>query len=272
MTDSASLHTPSPLELDRVQSSRPHAGEIRLRLSGRWIDANRTAGEEEELLVVSVEGRRHRFPARRDERNGEELAAGRWSATFTVPAWAEPRREGQAALWLGDAVVPVPPMRQQVVVEAPRSGPLAELLLKEKVAAEQSEAPPSDRAVESTLDELRSELERLRVAVQDQRREIEAQRREIGDQHREIEDQRRAVENVRQQLATAEVAREAAVSEAAGLRSELERVGSELAVTRERAETEAGELGEARRLLADARALAEELRTTGTDGWDTEAE
>lgn len=268
MTDSASLHTPSPLELDRVQSSRPHAGEIRLRLSGRWIDANRTAGEEEELLVVNVEGRRHRFPARRDERderNGEELAPGRWSATFTVPAWAEPRREGQAALWLGDAVVPVPPMRQQVVVEAPRSGPLAELLLKEKVAAEQSEAPPSDRAVESTLEELRSELERLRVAVQDQRREIEEQRREI-------EDQRRAIEDVRQQLATAEVAREAAVSEAAGLRSELERVSSELAVTRERAETEAGELGEARRLLADARALAEELRTTSTDGWDTEAE
>ena len=190
MTDSASLHTPSPLELDRVQSSRPHAGEIRLRLSGRWIDANRTAGEEEELLVVNVEGRRHRFPARRDERderNGEELAPGRWSATFTVPAWAEPRREGQAALWLGDAVVPVPPMRQQVVVEAPRSGPLAELLLKEKVAAEQSEAPPSDRAVESTLEELRSELERLRVAVQDQRREIEEQRRESEDQRRAIE-------------------------------------------------------------------------------------
>ena len=28
-----------------------------------------------------------------------------------MPSWAEPREEGQAALWLGTAVIPVPPLR-----------------------------------------------------------------------------------------------------------------------------------------------------------------
>ena len=43
----------------------------------------------------------------------------RWSASFTVPAWAEPREAGQAALWIGNAVIPVPPMHHTAVAEAP---------------------------------------------------------------------------------------------------------------------------------------------------------
>jgi hypothetical protein len=46
----------------------------------------------------------------------------------------------------------------------------------------------------------------------------------------------------------------------AGLRAELERLGTELAATRERVGAESGDLGEAQQLLADARALADQLR------------
>jgi hypothetical protein len=56
------------------------------------------------------------------------------------------------------------------------------------------------------------------------------------------------------------VARDAAAGEVGGLRGELERLGSELAITRERYSAQGGDLGEAQRLLADARALTEQLR------------
>ncbi len=269
MTDSASPQTPSPLELDRVQSSRPQAGEIRLRLSGRWVDPQRPADQEEELLVVNVEGRRHRFPVSRDEDNGVELPPGRWSATFTVPAWAEPREEGQAALWLGNAVIPVPPMHQSVPVQqsatGQQSGPVG-------AGSESVVGASGQGALESTLAELRSELDELRAAVQDQHREMRERSTELATLREQLSvaeanAELRAAEAdaLREELTTANVSRQAAVSEAAGLRSELERIGSELAVTRERADTEAGDLAEANRLLADARALAQEMRATHTD-------
>src|SRR5262249_27513037 len=163
-----------PLALDRVQSSRAQAGEIRLRLSGRWVQGHSPAGEDEELLVINVEGRRHRFAPDPGEEHDSGLPPDRWSAIFTVPGWAEPREGGRAGLGLGTAVTRVPPLRAAlgapvapmpappgpVLVDAPlapppagrhlppegelpgskqpdasRSGPLADLLLKETVAA-----------------------------------------------------------------------------------------------------------------------------------------
>jgi hypothetical protein len=66
---------------------------------------------------------------------------------------------------------------------------------------------------------------------------------------------------LRDQLAFAQVARDAAVGEAAGLRAELQRLGSELAVTREHHTAQGGDLDEAQRLLAEARSLSEQLRS-----------
>lgn len=317
---------PRPLELDRVQSSRASAGEVRLRLSGRWLDGDGIVGEEDELLVVNVGGRRHRFPASEDEDPDLELPPGSWTASFTLPIWAEPREQGQAALWLGGAVIPVPPPQQPVdtwsaregatadrrpreredavppepapesadPLDPPRSGPLADLLLEETVSALHSELEQrtadatqirgslasaqseleirarTQAQLESTLGELRSELDRLRTVLQDQHRQIQErssdqatlrERLAVAEQTAE----RRTAEAValRGELAAANVSREAAISEAAGLRAELERIGSELAVTHEQATTGSGDLGEAGRLLADARALAAELRAQG---------
>ena len=101
---------PTPLDIDDVQHLREAAGEIRLRVSGRWRGESPPSGADSALLVIQIEGRRHRFaPVERLGPAGR-AGPGRWTASFVVPGWAEPRREGQAALWIGEAVVPIPPI------------------------------------------------------------------------------------------------------------------------------------------------------------------
>jgi len=444
---SSFVSDPTPLDIDDVQHLRETAGEIRLRVSGRWRGEAPPSDAESALLVIQIEGRRHRFAPVDDD---GPPAAGRWTASFVVPGWAEPRRQGQAALWIGEAVVPIPPIgasrrwpgsgppalgsaapadlpdgpepaaapaalptpiadaapkRDWVMVEStsepPRSGPLADMLLKETVAAlhreletrgveaarlrsaltgAQSELQArteSQSTLEATLGELGTELRRLTEAVDEQRRELDrreadgAREREdfkrrlteltvarddqaaeltavreelasareelagardrhtaelsvaredhaaelasareehgaqlasvredhaaelsvLREQHanstgvereqsaaalRELQAEvttaqdnarRQAAETggLRQELAAAQVAREAAHGEAAGLRAELQRLSTELAVTREHIDSQTGDLGEANRLLSDARALAAQLRSPPTD-------
>src|SRR5579862_2104934 len=115
MTESTPARTPLPLEVDRVQSSRSAVGETRLRVSGHWLGPHAELQGEQGLLVVHVEGRRHRFAADADDDGQAGAEPGSWSASFTVPSWAEPRQEGQAALWLGSAVIPVPPLHGSAV-------------------------------------------------------------------------------------------------------------------------------------------------------------
>src|SRR5690349_11704392 len=163
-----------PLEIDRVERAREEGNCVRLRLAGRWLDP--AAVDEEELLVVQIAGRRHRFPGTRDEQvpgdgKPDRLRApgAAWSASFTLPDWAEPRHHGQAALWLGSAVVPVPhpegapssargpaadrtadrppaavpappptleqPILDEATDDAPRPPPVEDVVLKETVTA-----------------------------------------------------------------------------------------------------------------------------------------
>ncbi len=350
----SSVSAQSPLQIDRIQSSRSDGGQVRLQLSGHWVEPQ-AAVDEEELLVVQVEGRRHRFPASSEHRSktGGDAGSGHWHASFIVPEWAEPRQDGQAAVWVGNAVVPVPPLHGSSgagssgaagsaggggspakpkgdakrgkrkenaspvgspespsaplpplpvqpriaplsAVDAPRSGPLADLLLKETVAAlhaeleartadavrirgaladsqSELEARAATQAqLEATLDELRGELKRLIEAVADQQSQLDARNAEADSERAETE--RRLAQlasettTLRAELAAAQVSREAAISEAAALREELQRLGSELTVTRERVDSESGDLGEATRLLADARALADEIQARRTHG------
>jgi hypothetical protein len=374
-----------PVAIDRVDRARGEGDGIRLRLSGRWL-ASGGPGEQEPLLVVQLHGRRHRFAPTRE--GGEDPAEpGVWRATFVLPSWAEPQQDGQAALWVGNAVVPIPlpgarvselgpparpptpdaPSAYESAVETGRAGPLAELLFKESVSALHAELEQRSRevarlrgsladaeseleartakqtALESAHGQLRDELQQLISAVAEQRQEfeqrvsgteerlaaveserdrlqseldsersrareqlesersrvreelnaeraqaradVEAERARSAQQlseltaEREAEagetavlrqqlaaaaaDQQRQAADVgalREELASANVSRGAATSEVAGLRAELERIGSELAVTRELHSADGGNLGEAQQLLADARALTEQLR------------
>ena len=395
----------TPVAIDRVDRARGEGDGIRLRLSGRRLRFERI--DDEPLLVIQLQGRRHRFPA--DAAHGVP-AEGAWEATFTVPSWAEPRRPGQAAVWLGNDVVPMPlpgestapadavgrtahrlpappalgqaraadcggagwPTARgqsfgtedpEAIIETGRTGPLAELLFRENVTALHSELQQrsgevarlrgaladaqaqltaratTQAALEVAQAELRSELQELMAAAGAQREdfdrrlgkvegerdgvrseleaerdrarsELEAERErltterermaaELATVRAEQETERgRAGETaaelsverdrlreevaalraqlqdassrgqgqdddliaLREQLASTQVSREAAAGEAEGLRAELERLGTELAVAREQVAAQGGDLGEAQRLLADARAMTEQLR------------
>jgi hypothetical protein len=410
MTDSASAD--NPVAIDRVDCTRSDRDGIELRLTGRWLGGTEPGGFDpggfEPLLVVQVQGRRHRFTAARD---GHPLPPGAWEASFRIPPWAQPRHEGQAALWVGTSVVPVPlpgaspegihrpapppalgearawppdvapppaeadPARfaeaSDLAVETGRTGPLAELLFKESVSAlhaeleersaevarlqgavadarSELEARASRQtALESAHGDLRGELQELMGAVAAQREDYERRLADAGERgseagkrmaeseerlaaaeaergrlrseleaerdrlRTELEAQRqdadRALEAerarvatqladlsgardaaladaadlrhrlataasgrqhhaaelsaLRDKLAAAQVSRDAAAGEVAGLRAELERLGSELAVTREHQSAQGADLGEAQRLLAEARSLSEQLRS-----------
>src|ERR1700729_3912265 len=102
MTDTAPADM--PVAIDCVDCTRAAREGVALRITGRWLrDAE--PGATEPLLVVQVQGRRHRFAGARD---GHPLPPDLWQATFRIPEWAHPRQEGQAALWVGTSVVPVP--------------------------------------------------------------------------------------------------------------------------------------------------------------------
>jgi predicted nucleic acid-binding Zn-ribbon protein len=375
MTETASADT--PLAVDRVDRARGDHHGVKLRMTGRWLRPA-DADQGEPLLVVQVQGRRHRFPSE-DGGQGSGAHNGEWEATFNVPSWAEPSREGQAALWVGTEVVPVPLPRSasaaagaptpgaapstaaatpgygeglrpgevpDTIVDTGRTGPLAELLFKESVSAlhaelEQRSADVArlqgslanarseleartamQAALESAHSDLRNELHDLMSAVNVQRADFEKRlasaedtraageaerdrlraelnaardatqreadaggeraRRELAEliaardalttevadlrarlaRTQAVHQQHAAeVAALRDQLASAQVSRDAAVGEVAGLRAELERVGSELAVAREHQAAQGGDLGEAQRLLAEARSLSEQLRS-----------
>jgi hypothetical protein len=390
MTEFASAD--APVAIDRVDYTRNDPGGIELRLRGRWLGGSEASGSEP-LLVVQVQGRRHRFAPAGD---GHSVPPGAWEARFRLPPWAQPRHEGQAALWVGTSVVPVPvpgvagdgshsphrlppppalgearawpadvapppaevrgwppdPTPPGIEAEPPRlgdipdpavdtgrTGPLAELLFKESVSALHAELEERSAevarlqgaladarseleartarqsALESAHGDLRGELQELVGAVTAQRddyerrlAEAEAQRQDAdraldaarddvaqaveaerartaaqvaelsaardaavtdaadlrhrlaaaasGRQHHAAE-----LSALRDQLAAAQVSRDAAAGEVAGLRAELERLCSELAVTREHQSAQGGDLGEAQRLLAEARSLSEQLRS-----------
>jgi hypothetical protein len=99
-----------PIAIDRVERARGQGDDVRLRLSGRWLidDPPGEADAPEALLVIQLQGRRHRFPADRPPAGAAPLP-GTWHAEFTVPSWAVPSRGGQAAVWVGTSVIAVGP-------------------------------------------------------------------------------------------------------------------------------------------------------------------
>lgn len=121
----------------------------------------------------------------------------------------------------------------------------------------EAETDVARQETEAMLAAVRGESDSRAQAAEAQARELEARLRE-----RTAGERRRAEEAavLREQLAASHVARDAALGEVGGLRAELERLGGELAVARERGGGAGDELTEAQQLLADARALTERLR------------
>jgi chromosome segregation ATPase len=198
---------------------------------------------------------------------------------------------------MSDAAPPEPPFgppapnRGTHTPADPRSGPLAEVLLKQTVCALRAEL--DERAVgsaqlrgaladaqaeleartatqarlEATHGDLRRELQELMGLVEKEsaRRaqcesEAEVMRVRVGELEQELAERGAELSELQVSLAASTISRDAAVSEASGLRAELDRLGTELARAREHAGSHAGELAEAQTLLSDARALSAQLR------------
>jgi peptidoglycan hydrolase CwlO-like protein len=118
--------------------------------------------------------------------------------------------------------------------------------------AQLSEISPARDRLATEAASLRDELATVRAASE--RETSAATRAQAREQDLGAE-----LARLHAELAGANVARDSAQSEATGLRTELDRLGTELATLRERAGSQ-GELGEARSLLSDARALSAMLR------------
>jgi chromosome segregation ATPase len=288
---------PLPLAIDRVERSRAKRDQVRLRLTGHWL----SGGEElagsasESLLVVQMHGRRHRFAATREEGPDEPSLA--FTACFTIPDWAVPEQPGQAVLWVGDDVVPVPPPGASVHAapasppreDSPKSGPLdRELAHPEPVAGTAPHpggesgagraGPLAELLFKETVTALRSELEQrtaeaaqLRARLAEVRSDSESRsgaESGLESAHAELRDElRRLMEAVGEQrrefdeqLAAAHGERDRAREELDQTRSQLDPVRGELEQARGELEQARGELGQVRSELGDVRAELEGAR------------
>lgn len=77
-----------------------------MRLHGHWQN-RRLAPDARAVLVVEVDGQRHRFPAVRPPRLARIGRSGSWASNFALPAWLAPRLEGHTVLSIGDVEVEV---------------------------------------------------------------------------------------------------------------------------------------------------------------------
>lgn len=309
---------PLPLAIDRVERSRAKHDQVRLRLTGHWLDSD--AGREERLtealLVIQMHGRRHRFAVTGEDE--QEDSGNAFVASFTIPDWAVPEQPGQAVLWVGEDLVPVPPpggatpVRERALpaataepsaADAPtaqpvrltenpaagsdfvlegtgagRSGPLSELLYKETVTAlhaeleqrvgevarlraELAEARQAgsrgagDADLEGAHAELRAEMRRLMEAVGEQRQEFDAA---LASARGERDRAREELAGVGAELDSARADLQDAHGQLEGGRGDLEGVRGELEQAR-------AELEEARTRLGETQAELEAARTRGED-------
>jgi hypothetical protein len=214
------------LEIEAVECTRV-GGELHVRLQGRWLRRRRPP-KRMELLVAEDDGQHHRFRAIREARKPRiGRPTRRWSGSFALPAWLEPRLSGRMTLSIGDALVPVP----------------AEAILA--LRSELQERATAEAQLRGRLDEIQQQLQHLTSS----REEIAGERDSLA----------RELSAVRAELAASIISRDAATSAAAGLRAEVGRLGGELAHARKQSERREG-LGEAEALLAQARALTASLR------------
>jgi hypothetical protein len=212
------------------------------------------------------------------------------TATLALPEL--PRTQAPAP----EATAPAAPLPPSVGLEQTIAALRAEL--KERGAteaklraafasgqAERDAGAAAQQRLEATHAKLREELGRLRAAVDQETSALKQQfdrataetielrnellqLREVAQQHSAEQERLRrreqelsaALAPLQAELATASVARDGAVAEAAGLRAELDRAAAGLVHARRESSDREGDLGEAETLLAEARALTQRLQ------------
>jgi hypothetical protein len=287
----ADLRTSAPApDITAATISPFGADTILVHLVGRWPGrARRTPSFA--ALLVEVDGRRQRFPELVAPQKGPFARRTAWSASFALPARLGPHLAGSASLVVGGKMIPLPPPEERdappttSVFPAPAEPagdgpePVSDLTPHEPAASdavltgeeavlalrtELDARTASEAELRGRLADTQSQLE-ARAATQERlesahaalRDELESLRERVA---RGEEERARAHAEMRAELTATVVSRDAALSEASGLRAELERLAGEL--TQARAQTGLRDAGvdEAERLLAEARALNAALR------------
>lgn len=247
---------------------------------GHWNDRRQIPPSRAHLLV-EVDGRRERYTATPGQPG--PFRPGDWHASFELPASVGPYLSAHAFLELGvhrqdpslgglielpspgeGGTAPHPDLDADAAGDTPQLMARIRHLERSLVTAREepaqlrealgrAQAELSGRVAqqqrfEMARDELQNELRRVRAELDHERaRRSEAERRSDAAARR--------VESLRAELASITVARDAATQEAAGLRAELERLGSALTAVHERTGPDASAIGEAEALLAEARSV-----------------
>jgi hypothetical protein len=175
-----------PLEIDSVECSPLGREKVVVRLTGAWR-GRRRAADERALLVVEVDGRRHRFPAIPEPSRPRIGRPVFWAASFALPAWLEPRLGGQMSLLLGNVAIPLPPVsfaegRQDDPLSRPEREQASDGSPRDRSAPapERPEADPGSEVaarieqLQIGLDEAHNEAERLRGLLVQRDRSSEA--------------------------------------------------------------------------------------------------
>lgn len=208
--------------------------------------------------------------------NGSEGEASRTAESRTTAPAASARQNN--GLDPGRSAGPAPsadPASDQVVaalraeLERRAGGEAAILGQLTEAQAELKAQAGVQTHYDQILGELRQELDELRELVQ-RRAEVESRAVVLAARVEELEadlaDTRAQLSQVtgevtvlQRELANRTVARDAAESEAAALRNELERIGTELATARDRRARNSGGVADAEALLREARALRAQM-------------
>ncbi|MGA2927130.1 MAG: hypothetical protein ABSG43_14230 [Solirubrobacteraceae bacterium] len=98
---------PPALAIEAVEWLEDGRDLVTLRVTGRW-PRRRPGWSGEPVLVVEVEGQRHRIPAMPESPRIDGIALGMWRISFSVPAVIV-ERSVRAWLQLGAVAVPLPP-------------------------------------------------------------------------------------------------------------------------------------------------------------------
>jgi hypothetical protein len=244
---------PSALGIEAVEVLSEGGPTVLVRISGRWR-RRRPEWPRQAMLVVEVEGTRHRFPAMPEPPSLTGAVPGTWRMSFSVPSELEPQLERRAWLQLGAIVVPLPVAG---AIEAGGRGPPADpevlaarQLRGSELALEHARRRASE--AEATAAELAARFARLERELAQARTEPERIRASLAARVHEL---RRAEQRVHaEQALRLEIEeRLAAVHEVKGaLREAFGELAGREAYIRELE----GELESARRAAAEAEHLA----------------
>ncbi len=247
---------PSALGIEAVEWLAQGTDTITVRVRGRWR-RRRPTWSGQPLLVIEVEGTRHRFPAMPEPPSLTGAAPGTWQMSFAVPASVASVAGTRAWLQLGSVVVPLP-----VPVEHPESTPPADEetldqrrvraaeLAAEGAARRAAETETTVRQLQARVQELEHDLEQASALANRRRQALRsaeqrahadrAMREELEERLAERQPSEDLVDEAEHELRIAELEEE--VERLRRAADEAEHVAQAAHVARQRAELRVAEL------------------------------